>query len=1210
MLAVIDDIISSADKDSKLPRVRITGLNILVDPERPSFVPDREAGRSQFHYLERSLIGANSSPPAQNPIWAGLMDVARRIRTQQDPEPAAQPGPSIPDEAIPQTALLTEIGLRRIAMLDRLEEISPTAPHRETILRGTGLAALALAMQATRTQTDAAKPDSSIAREMNAAPGTAVYWTTPESLSVRDAVKSLAATTSYPVAQAVIQAAAAEGASRSQPAAADLSANPDFATAWHSAPGRALRDRMRFMDRAIDSNQKDLLASTVIKAANEEGFSGRHPSSTEMAKTPGFQAAWESQPGSALRTAMTELRSAVHTYLRNDAPSQAERDGRPIPDARETYDRWSAAVPTGTPRTAPRWTNDYTLTMDSRLEAEATKPFVDLALRSLDANRTPTHSELRKDVSDVRALLSQPLKKTEAVIAAYDDLARTGRSQKTQANKPVVREITIRPNIVGENPYNSHLVGLEGQSYYNNAKAITAAMRSQARGTTLISFPKPGSEFKNALEAAAQQANIPVITGQLSVTNFDSVVFGQRARTNVDQVADGSQSWLFAEKNARFGRPNTAQGWNPADEAVVRVARQERTLLVPSESGALVPFDSPQGKRATRGALVLVDVTTPRPASQKDSEEPAMNFIARINNAALTAPTLIAFGFERAENNIFKMGRRRALSGMSTPTVIDKNGHALPPAQTAALIAARGNSRADERAAATTEMESWSTNDPRAHLAVQRLLPKNQDAQLRILNSYRTLGEAVDTGARALASPRGQNQISNDEERANLFAAAHLAKAFANPHTTGLVAQRIADRVTWLNKNDNQMIDILADPRDKAVASAGILYGFSSQAARSAPNGSRYAIIGDEAPVSTHLGDKLDKIMQSLATLHGRNGAGIAQLRINTTLTPGIGEEVMLAGLRNKVPVEAYSNKDERNTALSADDRRLFATAAKLQSANLGGTWSLADHDTGPYTYGASRLRVARAAIDGADAIIASRIGRDDGLKLVVAAAARTRPLLAMRPQLEDDGTARLDAWEGTQQLTRPNTKMRAVLGTSPQANVPYTFAGSQMSRSALTETEGVKQNEVGRVFNTRVLLVETSTGSGARELTTARDLKDLHAAAQEQSPAMRLAGPSERTPAPRSPTAPAVRWDVVYDVDLNRFHQPAYRKSFDLTPQETRLVQRTHQVWMHKEAMSNIPEPPVEDRNSDLAALLATKFKVTARAEPSRQPSRSGAGR
>ena len=1198
MATIIDNMLAANEGRTKMPKVIVGASSILSDPERPSFVAEREVARSQFEYLSRSLVGDGAPPPDRNPVWRGLMDAAVRIRTQQSTDATNQPVPAIPDEAVNRTALLTDVGIKRMALVDALDGLSPNKPARVAMLYATGQASLIAArrgqgqdqgVEADRTSRPGA---SNLAKTLESSPAAARNWETPEAKAIKAAVRDLAAVVPPDVARAVVREAAVEGVAKAPPSAdARMQRDPQVAEAWDSAHGRGLRQAMAKMDEAQEQGGRSKLAGALLAAANEEGFSGRKPRPEDMAKTPGFKEAWDSPQAEGLRKSMDLLGRSVRQYIQQGvgAPSDQRIDAENV-DARSTYDRWAAAAPSPSARSAPRWTDAYQVVMDDQHTARVTRDFIAMALKSHDVNHTPTKAELAKDIGVARDALAAPEKK---LVADYR-LVADPEGKGSNMAKIGMKEVTVRPPLVGNDPYASHMVGLEGQAYYGNVAAVADTLAKGGSRTTFVSFAAPDTNFRKTLVEAAERQNIPVLRGELNVSNRSMNVSNTRLMSHVD-------------------------GAYAAEGTTVRVT--ERQLMVENPRfNEMVPLGSRDGRQSTRGALVIVDVQTPEKAEDRAARlavgqgakgdtpgrgsEAPLNFIARLNNGALTAPVMVAFGgTERGENNIFKMARRRELSGMSQPTFVDKNGVEMDRDKAALHVAQRGVTRADERAAEVAATRSWATSDTRAHLLVAAALPGSRDKQKALLDNYATLGDAVDAATAARNAPKGQRVPADPAAREALFAAAAYERATANPNRMAMSVEQVTRQVARAGED---VLDILADPRDKAVARTGAMMGFSTPQARSAPAGSRYAIIGDEKPVTPAMNDQIERVMSGLSKLHGRDEDGIARIRVATTLTPGVGEAVMRAGLKHGVPVEAYGSKDDRTFTKGTKDLELFALAANLKRQGLGGTWSLGDYDGAKDAGNASRERAARAAMDNSDAVVASRIDGKDPLKMVLASAGRDKPVMTLPAGRREDGAPDVRGWEGTAELAKPNTSMRAQIPADHRHDPSFTVSGA--SRSVVVINE---QDAAGRLAPRRVVIASVDTGQGATEMRTTGDLKTLKAAASGEvdlrmgRPAPEVDGRAEAS-ARTGPSA-VVRWDVMENLDMGRFHDKSYRKDLDLTKDEDRLATKTYAKWKYTMALDRNYEPESsQEPKSEMGKLLSQRFKVTESAQV-KQKARTG---
>jgi hypothetical protein len=1276
MATMIDTMIADSEGvGRKTPKVIVGALSIIADPDKPSFASDRHIANSQFEHLRRALTGPDAPEPSRNPVWTELGSLATRIRTQQSVDVAPPAAGGIPEDALVRTAMLTDVGMKRLALANRIAEVAPDAEGRNSALRAVGnqeiahvghmplvegrTAAIREAQQTANrielrapegdagdrlrdwagrkmAEAKAPPPRLSVNDGLAASQAGAAAWNTDEGKTARLAVRALTGEVGPAAARAVVSAAAGEATQRRMPDATEQ-ATPGFTEAWGSVAAMRVRNSFQALDRAIDGNRRETLVSAVMKAADEEGFSGKGPSA-RIGSLPGFTQAWESEPGKALRGSMALLGREAARAATTAEPGP---DGLAA-DPRATYDRWITAAPRPVDKAVGRWTDNYAVVMDNESSSRVVREFIGVALRAYDANRTPDKAELTKEVEGIRQTLATPVKEprsettvTYRPVRAVDN---EGRPQSDARGNPIyevqtdgqgrpiqyhdgtavpkleaitqhrTREVTVRPALVGPDPYNRGLVGLEGQAYFDNTDVIKAAMQArrsdaQAKPAAFISFAEPGTTFRAALEQSAQELGIPIVRARLDATSREYTVADSRKLQHVDGEYLSDRETRVRLNERSFTIPY-AKG---PESSFVEEALGPKT---PRE-GTPVPFDSLAGKDSARGRLVLVDISTPETAGQREArlaespsrggreKEPVMNFIARINNGALTAPDLVTFGgSERSEENIFKMQHRRALSGMPMATMINSDGETLGSREIAELTAKRGvqkGEKAEERARWVAAVPSWSTTDERAHLLVAAVIPSRQQ-QSALLNGFPTLGEAIKAGQQAPLGDRRNAASAGEtiatapridpEQREATFAAVAFAKATANTNAFPLTVDSVRRRLDTAASTARRL---RADPRDPIVAKVGPIAGDSS--APETPKGATYAIIGDTKPATPAMIDQIDRVVGNLAKLHGRDEDGRGLLKINTTLTPGIGQAVMEAGLKYRVPVEAIGAKDDAAFKRDTPDLIAFAAARRLFHAGLGGTWTVAEQYPDGRMADASPEKAARAAIEGANAVVVSRIGRDDPLKMVVASAGVTKPVMTLPASRDAEGRPDNEGWRGTAELSTPGTRMRAEIPVGPRHDPAFVAAGAILGRGRAEDRDGTRRD---------VILASVDTGMGATELRTPADLRMLQRAAAgeidlrmgRQDPAAPAAAAEEARK--RSAPAPDVRWNVLDKLDLDQFGDKKYRESLQLTATETKLAEATYRRFQYQIAVE-APMPVVENAGptSELGRLLGQRFAV-----------------
>jgi hypothetical protein len=1110
---------------------------------------------------------------------------------------------------------------------------------------------------------------------------------TKESRAVQTAAQELMASKPPEVARAVFAAAITETVERKSPSLKTQEI-PGFNEAWASPQGLDLRGTTRRLDATLDNMRQSETLKTLYNLVREEGFSGRQPTREDYAKTPDLKTLWGTEPVKNLRNTAAEIANAASEFTKteNKLMTDAKIEGVPL-NARDTYANWLRTAPAPLAKGRERWTEGYEVVMENKGSIQAVTPFIELALRASDRQITPSMEQMNRDVQAIKKELSSPKREiidgmvTKPIMDSIVDQSGTvirtkarvpdvpgGNFQTVRDDKgnpimkpvldrntgeplldkdgaprlqPVIlpteirvpgrQEITTRPSLVGPNPYNGHMTGLEGQSYYSNADAIAGVIRETMKenrpsGNTFVSHPEPGKPFREALIAAAEMTGLRIVQGEMKVTKSTVGVFSEQQMTHVDynNMSEGSRHYM-------------------GEGGAVTVT--ERNITVPGRNGP-VSLDSREGRAATKNALVLIDVDMPHKkrgnelggdATTAKADSP-INYVARFNGGALTAPHVVLFGgVERGEDNIFKIARRREFSDLPPPRMIDKNGIEATPEHIAAVTAShRGQSQTEKRETEVANTRGWATSTTAAQMLVRELVD-SRDQQKAILNSYKTIGDAVRAASDYEKTPRGQRPPlppEGSQERTALYGAFALLRATENTTTYAAAINRIEKRFEKTTDidpatgqpvkdpstgKDARVRDILADPREPGVLRAGNMYGFSDGPGRNAAPGSRYAIIGDNAPVTPEMTRRIDVVVSGLATLHGRDENGIAKTRINTTLTPGVGEAVMQAGLKFGVPVEAYSNLDDRNLKGGTKNFELMKLANKLSAENLGGTWSMAPYGDQSHIQGGkdsltgsvSREKAARVAMDGADVIVASRIAKNDPLLLVVAAAGMDKSIFTLGRSRDQNGSVGEDAqWQGTTQLATAGTRIRAQIPNISSFEPGLIAAGADIKHTSVRNMPGQIKDQSAETnadasprppIISRFAIATVDINAPAYNLETVADIKKLKQAAsgeidmslnrENKGRAAELHGYGRIT------AAPNLRWDVLDTVDTERFHDKAYRDALKLSPYETKVVNRsiTREAFYEE---ANKHYNPAEEFATGMARRLNERFKVTETAQ------------
>ena len=1164
MGTILDHILDRNDRGGRsgVPKVDIGSTHVLTDPERPSFAADREIGRSQFAYLRRSL---DAAPPGQNDVWHALKDVAARVRLQQSPEASKPYVADIPDSAAGQTRLLLDVAIQSRGLRDNLSRDND-APSAERLHKAVAAAAAEEGISGrTPSREDQAKVRG-FAAAWNSTPGLALrgaYGALGESAQMYAARESQGAVEHNAEMERAAKAAGTTLHAADREAMVDPRATYKQWVAAVPAPVEARQARWTDSfaigtDNPVTSKVMEAFVGLALKAHDR----GKDPTHAEMradvAKLDAAFAAPEKTP--IFTTTITHVNErGQEVDLRRPleaqgAPRQAREDDAD-PMSWKAQDGRAQRLLAEVFKASPKSATPILETFDTIGDA------VRAGTQAREGGRKAREEIMATGVGKEALNAARNLAAAASDKPAFEAAAQAALAPRASVRGVAqhgIQEITTRPALTSDNPYAAHLVGIEGQGYYSNKAAIRkelegAGPAADGRPKTFVTFAEPGTEFRKTLLEAAAEARIPVVHGSLRVSNHSVLVPSARTLEHVD--------YAYASANKGY----SAEG--------LRVNTTNRALTVENPRSkdhrdANLAFDSYDGSRATRGALVVFDVRTPKETT---------DFIARLNNAALTSPEVILFGGpERQDNGPFKIARRRELSDMSQPRVIDKRGQELAPADVAIYTKSRGASVNDVRGVQNEEVvQKWETREPRTQALAARLLEKEPHKVAPLLDGFQTLGHALAAADHARAGGRkGREEVLGlGVTPEQLNAAASLRRAYAHaPSFNDAVKEAQGRTGAHASYAATQGMELLADPRDPVVRRSGPMVGFSSPSARGAAQGPRYAVIGDEKPLTPELQDQIGRFVETMAKLHGRNEAGQANFRLATTLTPGVGEGVMRAALEHGVPVEAYGSRDDRKFAQGSKEHELFQLAVDANKRGLGGTWSLAAYASPGPVAEPTREKAARAAIEGSDAIVASRIGRSDPLLMVVASAGQRKGLATLPAPGADPSE-----WSGTQELGRPGSSISAVIPLDERSSPSFVAAGARLS---VKGDKGVTEARV-------------ETGAGALQLATNGDLRKLQEAA---------AGTADLTLGRRDPAAerraamaehPSARTEVIDRADVDRFQDPAFRRSLGLTAPEASMLKAATAAAGVDRAMASAPQ---REETSALAARLSERFRVTTR--------------
>ncbi len=880
--------------------------------------------------------------------------------------------------------------------------------------------------------------------------------------------------------------------------------------------------------RAIDSH--------VLKSAFVKGAKGTTPT----IDVDGFDMLWNGREGKAFQAAMMRLaRHAKQDAKERNDEISLENMERPedeliaLINPRETMADWSRQMNAEQVGRGVVETKAYEVVMQTDEEAVVMKGFIDIGLKAIDDKRMPSKAELAADVAKLRDAFSKPeyQLKTE-VVTAPSPVKGEGPVTRSSVRAVVRRQALTSPGRdfkggtgvsgIDEKPETVHsllaqnrrIVGLEGQKNYHSDDVVRAEMgrlvADRKTAPMMISHAPEGSLLRGSLLSAAEKLGVPVIRAELklhtvsvktdtlgTVKHFD----GEYATPMISQ----RELRATCEIRAQFGANQPAQ----------RVA-----------------IDSSAARAAAKGSLVLVDV---KDASFDNRHEKKL-FQASVNHAALVANDFVGFGVERHDKAFARVVGRRMMSGYDEPRILDKAGNVLTPAEIRLKIEPIGATPRQARAEDIhNDTSKLSTAMPFGQaVAVAAIGPEKAAPMLK---AFKSLGEAHDAGLRVLGAPKEAANIASAYgiDVSALHGAAAYVRAARDTDRFAQTVARTKEKWDTATKGETQ---ILANPSDRLVQSGGTFVGFSTIRTPGgellAPHNKAIAIIGDERPVSENLGRNIDIAVAKLAETYGRDDAGVARVRLMTTLSVGTGEAVMEAALRHKVPVEAIGHKDDGKFKAGTDDMRLFNLASDVEAAGLGGTWS-----AHPYTKAGSAPTpetAARIAMEAADATVVTRVSDRERLTLTIAATAQTRPVLVMPAS---DAEPR--AYSGNHALTAPDRTIGAA----------FDMTGAQVTPLMQNATFSQRKDR-----NAMVLYGMVDTKAGSPKLQSATDMGRVKDAAEGKTDVSM----SRRRPMSAMSAQEAnrigVRHDVLGEIDYDRFHEKGYSKALDLTPVERQMAE------------------------------------------------------
>ena len=854
-----------------------------------------------------------------------------------------------------------------------------------------------------------------------------------------------------------------------------------------------------------------------------------------------------------------------------------ENEMTPLVDPKKLTTGWLRSMEAPTAMRGARWTDNHIVVAKTNEEAAVLDGFLKLALTAVDRNATPSRDELRDGVAKLRNELAQPV-----VITKSERLRMGGPNETERMGKVGVRAVMVRPPITartaefrrsvnvplgtsveeGANRLRQAkqpLVGVEGQDWYAETAVVTEALRRMKRGRgyqpTFISHAPEGTAFRKTLELAAKAAKVDVIYGSVELSKVNSVAVSEETRTHADGVY--------------------------ASEA--RRTREVRTLTTIPDANATgdggpegrrnrVGFDEGTARYQARGKLVIFDVVA---KGEGISDMQVVN--TRTNHAALTPSRMVAFGVERYTPELPRILKRRQRSGRSQAYVLDKAGRRVPTLQVNAKIDQLAQTYTEKQREGVNDTRGWRLDRPAGMLLATATVGAARATQL---SEFKTVGAAMEAATRSLADPKSGREVAKEYgvSTGALMAAVQFegksrdAIEFQNKAASALARVR--------NVREEDGTSLLVDPRDAMVARQGPMVGFSAEKARDAAKGSRVSIVGDEGDVSPALAGNIDKLVAGLAEKYGRDADGVAKARVTTTLTTGVGEAVMDAAMRHKVPFEAIGHKDDRGFKRGSDDMRLFSKAWAAHEAGLGGTWSL--HTYGEREQARTSTMAAQVAMVGSDAVVVPRVRANDALAVAVASVGADKPVLTLAPS--DPNPL---AYSGN------------VLLATPGATIAATWLTKNGTPLRFTEnahvTEGVDRSR----GDARVLSHATvDVGAGATEMKSVDAVGLVRQAALGEMD-LRM-GRSKA-----SPSDERVRWERIEGIDLDRVGERQYVEKLGLSQREADLVGRMSLEHRASEASRVFSQSP----ELNARELLSERFRVAPERAAKRERASEGMG-
>ncbi len=905
--------------------------------------------------------------------------------------------------------------------------------------------------------------------------------------------------------------------------------------------------------------------SAILRRANDHDGNAEPPAGHNA--IPGLAALWAAPETQSYAAAMHRLAAASRAEARTrnqeidraNELAEANEQAKPV-EAPDILRAWLGSMITPDDGKENLWTRDFAIVMDSQEESIVAEKFIALGLDAIETKANPTGEELAAKIEAIRSELAVPAYRLDVMDANYavnpeDEplikpatIAKVTREAITDRSKDYVKGAWFgedrnptQETVISRLDSGKPIIGLEGQKYYSNANAIADQIKkvfeNKSAKPLVITHAVKGTPFYDAVIAAAELAGISVATAKLSLESHTQRHFSNTVREH--------NNILFTA------------------EPTISTERKTTCTIMGTEFGKSQPepvsLISSAGRYAARNKLVLIDV---------NGGNETARFTALVNHAALTPHDMIAFGHERNDTQLARILMRREYSNRTEPVVIDKNGYQYPTEDAlrkAAAIAETPHHRKVKSALIDTKDLQFESA---AGQAIATAAVGTQHAKTLVAN-FATLGTAYAIAQEVAKDQRHAKAIA---QRYNLpMEALHAATALDTARRdTEKFSRIIAQTQGQFSHARSFGSDLLANPADPIVAKFGALAGFSSlrESDGSLKSGGKrplksVAIIGDSKPVSANFESNLEQIVKGLGNSFGRNSDGIANVRILTTFTPGVGEKIMEAALRNKIPVEAIDYADHRQYSTGSKEKGMFDLATNIEQAGLGGTWTLAKYHDPQQVY--TPAAAARAAITAADSTIVARLTRDDPVTIAAAAAAQTKPLFVLSAS---DADSR--AYSGNKLLTTPDAVISATL--KPDFDT-FKVLENATYRPAPFHKPATRSQDI---------IASVDTTAGALPIAALRDLAKVRASTDGKVDAsLGRARPVAHFDA-AAQNRIGLRYDVIADVDLSEYNSnKRYREKLDLTPAERHVVDEAGIKAAYAETVN------------DVTRQLSTRFRV-----------------